>query len=282
MRKAYASIVYSGVLLLIVTLSSSPLLAAECSPLQVSVWSPVQLVPVEKTVCGIRLDLLYGDNEGVEGIDIGLVNGADSLKGIQIGVLNWASEKDSWGIQIGLLVNSRPQVVHYASFTGIQIAGFGNRSGAMKGLQLGLFGNMIGNKNDHSASWGIQAGGINNIINSEFTGLQLGMFNELRNVAQFNGVQIGGFNNYFPRWKEIAGTNINGLQIAVVGNVANNITGVQMAPFFNASSGYVKGGQIGIVNVCKYLNGFQVGVVNIVYGGVDAYRFFPVINIGWH
>ncbi|MFH0754753.1 MAG: hypothetical protein V2A70_09315 [Candidatus Omnitrophota bacterium] len=79
---------------------------ASAAPLQVAVINPVQLVDSYDDVKGLRLDLIYGDNFNVTGIDIGLINKVESRqKGLQIGLYNNAGE--SSGLQIGLVNRAR-------------------------------------------------------------------------------------------------------------------------------------------------------------------------------
>lgn len=44
------------------------------TPLQLSVWNPVQLVPDDWDVWGLRLNLPYGMNRDLYGLDVGVFN----------------------------------------------------------------------------------------------------------------------------------------------------------------------------------------------------------------
>ena len=125
---------------LTLVLLSLPTYAEECSPIQFSLWSPIQLVPKDKVVCGVRLDLLWGDNAEVWGLDAGLVNIAGAFKGLQIGGVNWLHIKDggmSYGVQLGM--------VNYATnMTGVQV-GTVNAATNMTGIQI-AFENITANQ----------------------------------------------------------------------------------------------------------------------------------------
>ena len=72
------------------------------APLQVAVFEPVQLVDELKDVKGVRLNLIYGVNHNVSGLDLGLFNKTDSeQRGVQLGIYN--STFDVRGLQVGLV-----------------------------------------------------------------------------------------------------------------------------------------------------------------------------------
>lgn len=68
---------------------------ARAEPLQLSFIGPtLQVVDEDADVRGVRLSLLYGVNENVTGLDVGLVSHArDHVKGVQLGsvlpLVNW-------------------------------------------------------------------------------------------------------------------------------------------------------------------------------------------------
>jgi hypothetical protein len=59
------------------------------------------------------------------------------------------------------------------------------------------------------------------------------------------------------------------------------MSGVQIG-VMNFAWGHMKGVQIGLVNVSKYLTGVQIGLINVVYGLDKALPFFPFINVGFY
>jgi hypothetical protein len=124
---------------------------AQSKPVQLSLFTPVQIFDESIPIEGVRLSLLYGRSVSVTGLDWGLVNHTTSGKsmGAQFGLVGVADadfvglqnnlvnvvERDFEGVQWG--------VVNYADFTnGLQL-GFVNYSGTMKGIQIG-FVNVIG------------------------------------------------------------------------------------------------------------------------------------------
>ena len=58
------------------------------SPLQVALFTPIQLVPSDQGVTALRLNFIYGKNTYVRGIDIGLFNQTTSGQsiGVQLGL----------------------------------------------------------------------------------------------------------------------------------------------------------------------------------------------------
>lgn len=62
--------------------------AEATKPIQVALISPVQLVPPETSVIGLRLNLIYGVNRDVAGLDVGLVNQTTGAgAGLQYGLV---------------------------------------------------------------------------------------------------------------------------------------------------------------------------------------------------
>ncbi len=111
---------------------SSPAGAAE-RPIQLSLVTPVQIFPEKDDITGIRLNLIYGRNVSVTGVDLGLFNhctGGES-KGFQYGLV---------GIVDADFVGWQNNVVNFTrgDFEGLQW-GFMNYAGYANGLQLGFF-----------------------------------------------------------------------------------------------------------------------------------------------
>lgn len=249
--KRYIIVLCSLGFFLTLVLLSSPTYAEECSPFQLSLWSPIQLVPKEKVVCGVRLNLLAGDNAEVWGLDAGLVNITGAFKGLQIGGVNWGLHptskivdgRMSYGVQLGGIEN-------IANMTGVQ-GGLGNYATNMTGVQVGI-GNVALNMT------GVQVGLVSNADN--MTGMQISII--INRANQMRGVQIALFGNA----SEMVDSNTSGVQIGLI-----NITKVHMT-----------GVQIGLINTCKYLTGVQIGLINIAYSGEKAIPFLPLINIGFY
>ena len=134
-----------GVALLAIILVAQPVLAQQ-KPIQLALFSPVQLVPEENGISAIRLSLLYGKNKYVSGFDWGLVSHCTSgmSKGVQFGFVGLV-DADFMGFQStavnitkGNFEGFQWGIVNYAGYAnGFQL-GFVNYAMSMKGLQIGL------------------------------------------------------------------------------------------------------------------------------------------------
>jgi hypothetical protein len=62
---------------------------AQNRPIQVALVTPIQIFPEEDSISGIRLNLIYGRNGSVMGLDLGLVNHTTTgiSKGVQFGFI---------------------------------------------------------------------------------------------------------------------------------------------------------------------------------------------------
>lgn len=149
-----------GAILLAALSALAPPLAAQGKPIQVAVFPPVQLVPENQAVRGIRIDLPYGRNTAVSGLDIGFVN--------------HTTRGPSVGLEYGLVNLSD------GDFSGWQASLVGITQGKLTGLQTGAV-------NSATRGEGVQYGLVN--ISQNMHGLQLGLVNY---AARMNkGVQIG-------------------------------------------------------------------------------------------
>ena len=146
-----------------------------------SVWAPVQIVPEESDVYGVRLNLLYGENRQVHGLDLGIVN-----------------------------VTTR-------DLTGVQAGGFNWDQGAMSGLQMGMDNVFQGTPKSGTsaeAGWGgegdgVQLGGVNIVADARLNGIQIGAINVAEGMA---GLQIGFVN---------VAEQMRGVQIGVLNLILN-------------------------------------------------------------
>jgi len=73
------------------------------TPLQLAIWNPVQLVPEDWDVYGLRLSLLHGKNDHVYGLDAGFENFATEMNGIQVALAGNVAIGRMTGIQLGLV-----------------------------------------------------------------------------------------------------------------------------------------------------------------------------------
>lgn len=129
----------------------SALAVAQDNPIQLSLFNPVQIVPENESISGLRLNLIYTKNVNVTGFDWGLVNHTTGKQlGVQWGGVNITDGGFS-GWQAGFVNISRGNSVglqtswvnyHGGFFNGLQFS-IVNYSATLKGLQLGLI-NIIG------------------------------------------------------------------------------------------------------------------------------------------
>ncbi|MCP4753994.1 MAG: hypothetical protein GY866_24180 [Proteobacteria bacterium] len=138
------------------------------SPIQFSLFAPMQSVDETKDVRGLKINLLYGKNYAVRGADLGFgVSRLNRLRGLQAMVLggNFVEENVAGGAQMGLVGMS--SVKGHINGLQSQVIGY-NTSESQIGLQLVLVGM------NHSKR--------------ELVGAQIGIFNRAESVI---GAQIG-------------------------------------------------------------------------------------------
>lgn len=144
-------------------LFAAPTNASAQGAVNLSVFNPVQIVPANESVAGLRLSLFHARNENVTGFD-----------------WVWLGLHQTTGDFVGVAFVGLALSVVDGSMTGWQ-ATLGNRAkGGMTGLQSGIL-NWNGRQ-----STGAQFGVVN--IADEFTGVQIGLVNYTRRMK---GVQIG-------------------------------------------------------------------------------------------
>jgi hypothetical protein len=139
-----------GLAVLAVVLVSAPASAGN-RPIQLALVTPVQIVPEDESITGVRLNFIYGKNVFVTGLDLGLVNHTTTgkSKGLQYGILGIADgDFVGWQDNFVNIVKSdfegfQSGFVNHANFAnGVQL-GLVNYAASMKGLQIGLV-NIIG------------------------------------------------------------------------------------------------------------------------------------------
>ena len=199
---------------LVFIFSTSLACAEDWTPFQLALFNPVQLFPEKTNVYGLRINLIYGSNKELQGVDYGVFNVVD---------------KETTGVQVGA-----------APFGGVNV------SGTLKGIQFaGYFGGA--NLTDHDAN-GIQAAGIiggANIANGTMTGLQVsGIIAGVNLARRMDGVQLAGILGGV----NIA-TNAHGVQIASLYNHAETMRGAQIGLVNFSEKMY--GIQIGLVNIIR-------------------------------
>ncbi|MCF7811608.1 hypothetical protein K9N50_11535 [bacterium] len=152
--------------------------ASNGKPIQIALFNPVQLLPENESIKGVRLSLVYGKNTSLTGLDWAfLVNHltAPSI-GIQWSMVGY-NESDFSGWQEGLISVTK------GSFLGLQ-SGFVNIAGDATGVQYGFV-------NYADKVEGVQLGFVN-YVNSMY-GLQIGLANIIRQGGIFPVMPIINF-----------------------------------------------------------------------------------------
>jgi len=162
--------------------------SAETTPIQLSLFHPAQLFPKETKVHGLRINLPYGINDEMIGIDFGLINKTTGLtQGLQLGLFPLG----------GINITEELEGIQFAGF----YAGANIANGNVSGLQIsGLFAGY----NKAYDLQGVQIAGI-------LVGANLA-----KNV---DGIQLASLYN--------KAEEIKGMQIGIV-NVCNKMKGVQL------------------------------------------------------
>jgi hypothetical protein len=152
-------ILFAGMTFFMVSLFSMPVMAqgkAQERPIQLALVSPVQIFPPTYSITGIRINLIYGKNTNVSGLDLGLINHTTS--GNSLGI--------SWG---GINLTE-------ANFTGLQGGWVNLVGGDFEGFQYGFF-------NQADFANGLQLGFVN--YAKRLKGLQIGLVNIIKQGGKF-------------------------------------------------------------------------------------------------
>lgn len=155
----------------LLVLISAKGISAQDKPVQLALFNPVQIFDENTSITGLRLNILYGKNARVSGVDLGLVNHITSgvSKGVQFGLVGIV-EAGYMGWQDNAVNITK------GSFEGLQW-GVVNYGGNTSGVQLGFV--------NYSASVsGVQFGFVNYAGNMK-KGLQIGLINIIRQGGQF-------------------------------------------------------------------------------------------------
>jgi len=246
----------------------SRVIADGITPIQISIWSPIQVFPRDWDVVGLRYGGFYSRNSHVYGLDIGFFNRADSSSGgIQLGLMNTVSDLGFgfFTVNLGRLSEIGKNIYRSdsgANYTGIQLGFFYNHADDMRGLQLSP---LVG-VNQAVTLTGFQFAMINQCYSG--SGLQLAWWFSVAS-HDFSGAQLGMLN--------ICDNGV-GLQLALFGNIADrDFSGAQITSgFFNFCTGSMTGAQIGLINYAGKMTGVQIGALNIIKE--SPVPFLPVIN----
>lgn len=193
--------------LFLLGLIAAPVLssAEETKPIQLAVFNPVQMVPEEDSIRGVRLSLFYTVNKDVSGLSLvwlGVNRATGNVGGVEIGLGNWV-EGSAYGGQMGIVNHAGDRCV------GIQYGMVNVVEGDFTGIEWGLVNWTEGFMH------GLQAG-VLNVSRGKSVGVDLGVVNY--NDESFKGLQCG-FVNYAAQ--------MHGLQLGIV-NYTNSLDGLQI------------------------------------------------------
>ena len=198
-------------------------------------FSTNSLSKIEEKINNISVNVLWGTNKGLNGMELGgLVNSIDEdAEGVQVAGLGNTVGGNVEGTQIAGLFN-----VNKGYTEGVQMAGLVNHTQAAKATQLA---------------------GLVNIASGNFNGFQMA---GLANVIEGNtsGAQVAGLFNISL---QDAGTQYAGLI-----NVAENVEYSQVAGLVNVAH-TVKGNQFGLINIADTVYGAPIALLNFIEHGYN-------------
>jgi len=119
-------------LVILVIIFLSVKVYAENKPIQIALFTPLQIFSEDVSITGVRWNVLYGKNSSVTGLDFGLVNRTTEKMstGVQVGILGFADR--GWtGLQSNFVNVTRNE------FKGVQF-GFLNYTEDANGLMIGI------------------------------------------------------------------------------------------------------------------------------------------------
>ena len=142
------------------------------SPIQLSLFDPVQIVKAGSSVEGVRLSLIYTKNANVSFVDLGGLYNLTTGNGSGV---QWAFVPHTKGTFSGW--QSGLVAVTEGMFTGLQ-TGTITKAGSGKGVQYGFV--------NIATSWnGLQLGAVNVADNMKGGGLQIGLINVIKQGGKF-------------------------------------------------------------------------------------------------
>jgi hypothetical protein len=132
---------------------------------QLGFFAPLQIMPEDYAIYGLKLGTIYSCNRELAGLDLGLCNETtETHYGVSCAILS-RRQGNVYGLNVAGIMN-----LSKANETGFSLSGLYNEiKGGMRGLQMALFSNQA----------------------YDVKGVQLGLINYTRNLQ---GVQIGILN----------------------------------------------------------------------------------------
>lgn len=171
-------------------------------PIELALWNPVQTSDERTAINGLRLNLPYGVNSEIRGVDIGIVGRTNGdFYGLGLGGGGYVLG-DVRGAQLNLVLS-----ISEGTVLGMQ-SGIYNSADSLHGVQSGIVNRL------DDPSQGARFGAVN-LSDSGMRGAEFGVVNHARRVR---GLQFGIVN---------VASELHGVQIGVV-NFAKN----GFLPFF--------------------------------------------------
>ena len=248
--------------------AAKPVSETKAGLVQLAAWNPAQILPEQRSVHGLRLDFLYGCNQEMYGLDLGLgLNRCRNLAGLEIGGINCVGG-DINGVQAGIINYTEFRLNQTGNkITGLQLGVVNAMSDtALRGLQLGVWdsarninGIQFGAMNCNPASYqvnGIQAGllfNVNPACNDGVQGIQLALALNYQPESKFNGLQLAAMNMQ---------QDFIGAQVGLI-NTERDVCGLSLGV---------------IVNHCYYVRGAQAALINWNRGDVYGLQLAAVFN----
>jgi len=217
------------------------------TPLQIALFDPVQIFSEEADVMGLRLNVIYGVNRNVGGVDVGLCNEA---------------QKDFAGIGVGGFVNIAGRA------EGVYLAGLGNLTvDGMTGIEIAGFMNLYSDPfAKKESTWrGIQ---ISSIANAAVVMRGVQVCGVGNSADDMKGVALAGLGNIVD--------TMNGLQLAGLINLGWNVEGAQISALYNRAD-TMNGLQFALINRARKMHGIQIGLLNLTEKNL-ALSLVPFVN----
>ena len=136
--------------------------AYDTTPFQIGIWPPkYQIVTEDINVSGLKINLPFGGNDNIQGVDLGLAATAKKTSALQVNVFVNRTHEEFTGLQFAILNQS-------GNSNGVILGGMNVTEDKTKGIQVGIINSSMGTR-------GLQIGLIN--YTETMTGIQIGLVN---------------------------------------------------------------------------------------------------------
>ena len=136
--------------------------AYDTTPFQIGIWPPkYQIVTEDINVSGLKINLPFGGNDSIQGVDLGIASTSKTTSALQVNILVNRAHEEFTGLQFALVNQS-------GSANGVILGGWNVTDDKTKGIQVGVVNSSLETR-------GIQVGLIN--YTESMTGIQIGLVN---------------------------------------------------------------------------------------------------------